>query len=123
MYETYASGSYDIKPSITTNMDWKGATLSKFPYYANNLINPPANVLKQVQNLQKYQPKLDGTTDSTYVATGMNVPSNIDNPNNRAGINMPANIDKSIDLTVPVDLNNYDNRERFTMMNPYINNK
>ena len=94
-YEPYVSGSYDITPSITTNMDWNGATLSKYPYYTNNLVNPPSDVLKKIQELQKYQPKLDGTTDTTYVTTGMDVHKNLDNP---------------------------DNREGFTVMNRYIHN-
>lgn len=93
--ETFVSGSYDITPSITVDMDWKGATLSKYPYYTNNLVNPPANVLSQIQELQKYQPKEDGMTTSTYVADGTNVEKNIDSP---------------------------DNREGFTMMNPYVSN-
>lgn len=95
MFETYTSGSYDISPSITTNMDWNGAILSKYPYYTNNLINPPADVLKKIQELQKYQPNLDGPTDTTYIASNMNLNDNIDNPNNREG---------------------------FSMMNPYVSN-
>jgi len=95
MYEPYDTNSYDITQNITTNMDLNGATLSKYPYYTNNLVNPPADVLKKIQNLQKYQPKLDGVTDSTYVATKMNIGNNLDNLNNK---------------------------EEFTMMNPYIHN-
>jgi hypothetical protein len=95
MFETYVSGSFDITSSITTNMDWKGATLSKYPYYTNNLINPPVDTLNQISSLQKYQPVSDGPTNSTYVSTGVNVESNIDNPSNREG---------------------------FTMMNPYVRN-
>lgn len=95
MYESYESNSYDITPSITTDMDWNGATLSKYPYYTNNLVNPPDDVLKKIKELQKYQPKIDGNTDTTYVANNMNISSNLDNP---------------------------DNREGFTMMNPYISN-
>jgi hypothetical protein len=66
-------------------MDWNGATLSKYPYYTNNLVNPPADMLKKIKELQKYQPKVDGQTDTTYVSTGMNVSNNIDNSNNREG--------------------------------------
>lgn len=99
--ETYVSGSYDITPSITVNMDWKGATLSKYPYYTNNLVNPPANVLSQIQELQKYQPEEDGPTTSTYVADGMNVEKNIDSSESREG---------------------FESVEEFTMMNPYISN-
>ncbi len=88
MLETYVSGSYDITPSITTNMDWNGATLSKYPYYTNNLVNPPVDVLKQIQELQKFKPEIDGPTDTTYVSTGMDVIKNIDNPNNREGFSM-----------------------------------
>lgn len=86
--ENYASGSFDITSSITTNMDWKGATLSKVPYYTNNIVNPPNNVLNQIQQLQKYQPSTDGQTDTTYVATNMKVEQNIDNPSNREGFSM-----------------------------------
>lgn len=100
MYETYTSGSYDITPSITVDMDWKGATLSKYPYYTNNLVNPPANIQNQIQQLQKYQQK-DGATNSTYVDSGMNVQPNLDNPNNKEGFGM---------------------LEDFSMMNPYIPN-
>ena len=95
MFETYVSGSYDITQSITTNMDWNGATLSKYPYYSNNLINPSPDALKKIQELQKYQPNADGPTDTTYVASRMNVTNNIDN---------------------------LDNKEGFSMMNPYIPN-
>lgn len=95
MYESFVSGSYDITSQITVDMDWKGATLSKYPYYTNNLVNPPADVLSQIQQLQTYQPKEDGATTSTYVSKGMEVQPNLDNPENREG---------------------------FTMMNPYIAN-
>jgi len=101
MYETYVSGSYDITPSITVDMDWKGATLSKYPYYTNNLVNPPANILNQIQQLQKYQPNSDGPTDTTYVATGMSMQQNLDNPANREG---------------------FETLEGFSMMNPYLPN-
>jgi hypothetical protein len=99
MYETYVSGSYDITPSITVDMDWKGATLSKYPYYTNNLVNPPANILNKIQQLQKYQPKEDGPTDTTYVTTGMSMQQNLDNPNSREG---------------------FETLEGFSMMNPYV---
>lgn len=95
MFETYVSGSYDITPSITTDMDWSGATLSKYPYYTNNLVNPPADILKKIQELQKYQPNVDGPNDTNYVATGMDITKNI---------------------------NNHEGREGFSMMNPYIPN-
>lgn len=101
MHETYVSGSYDITPSITVDMDWKGATLSKYPYYTNNLVNPPTNTLNQIQQLQKYQSAQDGLTDSSYVATGVNVEQNIDNPSNREG---------------------FETLEGFSMMNPYVHN-
>lgn len=101
IYETYVSGSYDITPSITVNMDWKGATLSKYPYYTNNLVNPPANIQNQIQQLQKYQHDSDGPTDTTYVATGMSMQQNLDNPGNREG---------------------FETLEGFSMMNPYIPN-
>ena len=99
--ETYVSGSYDITPSITANMDWKGATLSRYPYYTNNLINPSANALIQIQELQKYQAKEDGPTTSTYVANGMSLEKNADSPNSREG---------------------FETIEEFTMMNPYVSN-
>jgi hypothetical protein len=95
MFETYSSGSYDITPSITTNMDWNGATLSKYPYYTNNLVNPSVDVSMKINSLQKYQPNTDGPTDTTYIATGMNVTNNINNP---------------------------DGREGFSVMNPYVPN-
>lgn len=95
MYETYVSGSYDISASITTDMDWKGATLSKYPYFTNNLVNAPSDVLEKIKQLQKYQSEQDGPTNSTYVSNNMNVDKNLDSP---------------------------DNREGFTMMNPYISN-
>ena len=98
MYETYVSGSYNITPLITTNMDWKGAILSKFPYYINNLVNSSSEVLNKIQELQKYQSKEDGLTDTTYIATGMNNQKNLDNSNNEEG------------------------NEQFSMMNPYIPN-
>ena len=101
MHENYVSGSYDITSPITVNMDWKGATLSKMPYYTNNLIDPPANVAKKIQELQTYQPKEDGPTTSMYVKTGMCVQPNLDNPENREG---------------------FDGIEEFTMMNPYVPN-
>jgi hypothetical protein len=101
IYESFTSNSYDITSNITTNMDWKGATLSKYPYYTNNLVNPPSNILNQIKELQKYQPELDGRTDTTYVASGMSIQKNLDNPNNKEG---------------------FDNYEEFSMMNPYIHN-
>jgi hypothetical protein len=101
IYESFTSSSYDITSNITTNMDWKGATLSKYPYYTNNLVNPPSNILNQIKELQKYQPELDGRTDTTYVASGMSIQKNLDNPNNKEG---------------------FDNYEEFSMMNPYIHN-
>lgn len=101
VYETYVSGSYDITSPITVNMDWKGATLSKYPYYTNNLINPPTDVLDKIQELQKYQPKQDGPTNSNYLANGMTMQANLDNSGNREG---------------------FEGIEEFTMMNPYVPN-
>ena len=104
MYETYVSGSYDITSPITVNMDWKGASLSKYPYYTNNLVNPPTNVLNKIQELQKYQPKQDGPTNSNYVANDMTMQHNLDNSENREGFRDIEDI------------------EEFTMMNPYVSN-
>lgn len=101
MYETYVSGSYDITAPITVDMDWKGAMLSRYPYYTNNLVNPPADVLSKIQELQTYQPKEDGDTSSTYVSNGMNVQPNLDNSDNREG---------------------FEGIEEFSMMNPYVQN-
>ena len=88
MFENYESCSYDITPSITTNMDWNGAILSKYPYYSNNLVNPPAEQLKNINQLQKYNSELDGPTNTMYVSDGMNVTRNINDPNNREGFTM-----------------------------------
>ena len=71
MYETYSSGSYDITPSITTQMDWKGSQLSGIPYYPNNLNNPPQNVDVNIRKLQSYDPETDGKTNSVYVSSNM----------------------------------------------------
>lgn len=108
IHEPYVSCSYDITPSITTNMDWKGATLSKYPYYTNNLINPPTDVLNNIKKLQMYQQKEDGSTNTNYVTIGseMNMQQkldNLDNPNTRIG-------DK------------FKKTENFSMMNPYVPN-
>lgn len=105
--ENYFSDSYNITPQITTDMDWKGAMLSKYPYYTNNLENPPPDVLKKIQELQKYNPKTDGTTRTNYVSTDMSVEKNLSNPFNREGFD---------------ELNNSDVLEGFTLMNPYISN-
>lgn len=102
--ETFVSGSYDITAPITVDMDWKGAMLSKYPYYANNLVNPPADVLSQIQQLQKYKPEMDGPTDSTYVAHGMDKEADLDSPKNREGFGMSGNL------------------EGFSTMNPYVSN-
>ena len=88
MLESYESGSYDITPTITTNMDWNGAILSKYPYYTNNLVNPPADVLVNIKQLQKYNSELDGLTNTMYVSNEMNVTRNIDDPANREGFTM-----------------------------------
>jgi hypothetical protein len=104
IHENYFSSSYDITPQITANMDWKGATLSKLPYYTNNLVNPPEEVLKNIQELQKYQPKSDNTTNTTYVSDDMILSKNLNNPNNRQG------------------LDGLERLEGFSMMNPYIPN-
>ena len=101
MYETYVSGSYDITAPITVNSDIKGAMSSRYPYYTNNLVNPPADVLSKIQQLQTYQPKQDGATTSTYVSKGMKVQPNLDNPANREG---------------------FQGIEKFSMMNPYVPN-
>lgn len=104
MYETYTSGSFDITSSITTNMDWKGAILSKLPYFTNNLVNPPPNVLSKIQELQNYQPNEDGPTSTTWVSDGMTTQNNIDNPNAKEGFQGVNDI------------------EGFTPMNPYVPN-
>ena len=96
MCETYASGSYDITPSITVAMDWKGSQLSGLPYYPNNLINASGDVDVQIKKLQSYQPKEDGVTDTTYVSANMQFDNNENNPN------------------LPDDL------ENFSMMNHFI---
>ena len=96
MYETYVSGSYDITSDITVAQDWKGATLSALPYYTNNLEKPPQDVMSQIKRLQTYQQSQDGPTDSTYVSSGQ--------------------------YSVTPDIDSPDNREGFTMMNPYITN-
>ena len=67
--EYYTNGSsYDITPSITTNMDWKGSSLSKLPYYPNNLVNASPCISNKIKELQTYQPESDGPTDTTYVS-------------------------------------------------------
>lgn len=104
MYETYVSGSYDITPSITVDMDWKGAILSKYPYYTNNLVNPPTNIKNQIQQLQKYQSNTDGPTDTTYVATGMSMQQNLNNLDN------------------PRNMEGFETLEGYSTMNPYIPN-
>lgn len=96
MSEGFVVSSYDITPSITANMDWKGATLSKMPYYTNNLQQVPLNDMDKVKYLQKYQPNVDGPTNSNYVSDNMDLPINLNDPNS------------------PNQL------EGFTMMNPYI---
>lgn len=93
-YETYTSGSFDITPAITVGMDWKGSQVSKFPYYPNNLVNPPHNVDIQMMKLQSYQPIQDGPTSSNYVS------ANNPNPNPNE--------------------NNVDNLEGFSVMNPFV---
>lgn len=106
MYETYVSSSYDITPSITTNMDWKGAMLSKYPYYTNNLITPPNDVLSKIKQLQTYQPKEDGYTNTSYVTTDMTKPE-LNNLTNREGFE---------------EINESNEIEQFSMMNPYVPN-
>ncbi len=93
MYETYVSGSYDITPAITVGMDWKGSQVAGYPYYPNNLDNPPQDIDVQMRKLQSYQPNSDGPTNSTYVSAQM---SDLSNPNN------------------------VDNLEGFSMMNPFV---
>lgn len=107
MYETFVSSSYDITAPITVDMDWKGAMLSKYPYYTNNLVNPPADVLSQIQQLQTYQPKEDGSSTSTYVSRNMNVQPNLDDPENREGFEQVGQISQV---------------SQFSMMNPYVPN-
>lgn len=107
MYEAFVSSSYDITAPITVDMDWKGAMLSKYPYYTNNLVNPPADILSQMQQLQTFQPKEDGSTTSAYVSKNMIVQPNLDNPENREGFGQIGQIGQI---------------EEFTMMNPYIPN-
>ena len=101
MYETYVSGSFDITSGITVDMDWKGSQVSTLPYYPNNLINPPQDIVTQMKKLQTYQADLDGPTDSTYVSACANNQLNIDDGNN---------------------LDNVNNLEGFTTMNPYMPN-
>ena len=102
-FETYVSGSYDITSGITVNMDWKGATLSKYPYYTNNLVDPSSNIESQIKKLQSYQSESDGKTDSTYVASCMKTQPNIDSPTNRAD-----------------SKENFNNLHGLTTMNPYV---
>lgn len=108
IHENYFSDSYDITPRITTDMDWKGAMLSRLPYYTNNLVNPPADVLSEIQELQKYQPITDNKTNTTWVSDNMNLlnSSNLSNLSN-----LSTNFD---------DPNNKEGFEEFTTMNPYI---
>jgi hypothetical protein len=93
--ENYISGSFDITSEITTDMDWKGSQVSNLPYYPNNLTNPPNDVLGEIIRKQSYQPTQDGPTTSTFVSGNM------------------KNIPK---------INDVNNLEGFTMMNPYVNN-
>jgi hypothetical protein len=93
MYETYGSGSYDIPLGLTTDMDWKGSQISSISTYPNNLNVPSQAINAQIKNLQSYQPNQDGTTSTNWVSTGMKTQSDINNPNNLEG---------------------------FTLMNPYI---
>ena len=95
MYETYADGSYDVTRDIIVAQNWKGSSLSTIPNYTNNLETPPQNVLSKIQQLQTYQKSQDGPTDTTWVSTNMGEIPNIDSPENREG---------------------------FTLMNPYMGN-
>jgi hypothetical protein len=97
MCETYVSGSFDITRDITVAQDWKGATLSAIPYFTNNLETPPPDVMSQIKQLQTYQKEQDGPTDSNWVASNGN-------------------------YRITPDIDSPDNREGFTLMNPYINN-
>ncbi len=90
------TGSYDVTRDITVAQDWKGATLSSMPYYANNLEKPPEDLVSQIKQLQTYQATQDGPTDTTWVTSGQY-------------------------RTTP-DINSPDNREGFTLMNPYVAN-
>ncbi len=95
MYETYVSGSFDITPAITVGMDWKGSQVAGLPYYPNNLSDAPQKMTTQIKKLQSYESNTDGPTDSNYVASGMQIQS---------------------------DINNVNSLEGFTMMNPYVSN-
>lgn len=94
IYETYVSGSFDISPSITTDMDWNGSQVASQPYYPNNLTNAPQSIALQIKKLQSYQADLDGPTTSSYVSN-------------------------DVEPSEP-DTNNVNELEGFTMMNPYI---
>ena len=97
-HETYVSGSYDITPSITVNMDWKGSQVATFPNYPNNITNGSEKVQTQIRKLQTYQSKSDGPTDTNYVSTDMTYKPD------------------------QANMNNVNNLEGFTMMNPYVSN-
>lgn len=85
MYESFASGTFDITSDITTTMDWKGATLSGMSTYTNNLEKASPQVLKDIRHLQKYEPSQDGRTTSTWVSQEMKITENINNPEGREG--------------------------------------
>ncbi len=92
--ENYVSGSFDITSAITTDMDWKGSQLSKIPTYPNNLVQPSGDLSIVIKDLQTYNPSqfnevsADGPTSSTYVNSGMILESDINNPNNLEGFSM-----------------------------------
>jgi len=88
MYETYVSGSFDITPGITVDMDWKGSQVSTYPYYPNNLTNAPQNITTQIKKLQSYQSESDGPTGTDYVSMNIKNQKNIDNVNNLEGFTM-----------------------------------
>jgi preprotein translocase subunit SecF len=95
-YEAFVSGSYDITPSITVDMDFKGSMVSTFPYYPNNLVNSSQQIDAQIKKLQSYQADYDGPTMSNYVSENVKNTKNINDPN------------------VPNSL------EGFSLMNPFV---
>jgi hypothetical protein len=94
-FETFVDGSYDITMQNTTGMDYSGSFLSKLFSYPNNLNKPTKDTLDKIKMLQNYDVQKDGPTTTNWVSDGMKVIKNIDSP---------------------------DNREEFTMMNPFVSN-
>lgn len=93
--ESFSSSSFNITSAITTDMDWKGAQLSKLAVYPNNLTNPSDKIV-QIKKLQSYQPETDGETTSNYIMNQMKNNTNELNPK------LP------------------DSLEGFTQMNPFV---